>query len=547
MLARPTDILADLTRAAPVYERLRHGVIDELRRLVPEGEAAYADEEAAAAAINLVIARFVELNLTDILSAHALPWPRYGTEPGDQQVPGLSDVPTAPGPRTGWQVLGFDVGFPIGIPACELTSTPAWIDFYARHGFNIFTFRTVRSEERTGQEWPFVAGLDRPWELGQQPPAVQSTTSHLPPDWRAISTLTPFTAPSPPPDVWRRQVEETRKGLASLGGGHLLIVSITDSVKPEEKSDETLAADFVRVAGWAEEAGAQVVECYLARSKRRDPSTGQLTACQYSRETSEAIVSAVRARLNPATKILIKLGDMPSDALEALVVPLVSRGYIDGVSGISPVRVHVANADASQGPDDPSASPAVAGLAVRNVGLNFVKRLADIRRRRRLRFDIIGMGGVMTPYDVATYRRLGAAAVQTATAARCKPSIAVSSYSWDRRIDPKSIEDWEGVVEEVDGDLFVARLTDISGDAPDEQAEFDLGEVSPAQQTMVKAGAVFRWRTEFMDEENGFERRSVIQFRSLRPPTQEDISAGEGFVERVHRALADQERWPSVD
>lgn len=551
ILGRPTDILAELTRAAPSYQRLEGRVFDELRMLVPAGDVAYSEEEAAAAALNKVIARFVELGLTDILSLHGLPWPRYpvyGPDSKGLHVPGVSDASTIPMPSSGWNVLGFDVGFPIGIPSCELTSSPEWIEYYAREGFNILTFRTVRSEERkAGQEWRFLDGLDRPWELGQQPGTVHGSDSQLPPDWRAISTLTPFSAPSPPPHIWRNQIRGTKRRLESLGGGHLLIVSVTDSVKYEEKSDEKLAEDFVRVAGWAEEAGANVVECYLARSRYKDPATGQLTACQYSPKTSLAIVSAVRARLSPETKILIKLGDMPSEALETLVVPLVSRGYIDGVSGISPVRVQVADTDGRQVVDNPPTAPGVAGLAVRNVGVNFVKRLADIRQRHHLSFDIIGMGGVMTPYDVATYRRLGAAAVQTATAARCKPGIALAAYMWDRRIDPNSIEDWEGVVEEVDGDVFVARLTDVAGDAPDEQAEFDLGEVSPAQRSMVKPGAVFRWwsESEYLNEDKAFLRRSEVQFRSLRPPTEEDAEAGEQLVQRAHEASADP--WPFVD
>lgn len=549
LVVRPSDTLADLARSAPSYEPQARGITDELRGLVPV--EAYTDDEVASVVLNDVIKHLMRRDLKTILALHGLPFPRYPVDvSGSDEIPAPAfwDMARPLVPQTGWQVLGLNVGFPIGIPACELTSTPDWIEYYARQGFHILTFQTVRSQERRAlRDWTFVDDVDQPWEPGQQPPDhVHSTNGPLPRDWRNVSTATPFAAPSPPPDVWRRQVEEARRRLDRLGGGHLLIVSITDSVDPAHKSDETLAEDFAKVAEWAEQAGAHAVECYLARSRRKDPRTGELQPCQFSASTSEAIVSAVRTALQPQTKIVAKLGDMANDALEAVVVPLAGKGYVDGISGISPVRVQVTRP--GQPPLAENALPAIAGLAIRKLGFSFVERLAAIRRKHRLDFDIIGMGGVMTAEDVATYRSLGAAAVQTASAARSNPGLAAASYAWHRRASAaQSVDDWEGVVDSIEGDVFVATLVDVGGDAPDEEAQFDLHEVAPDQREEVKVGAVFRWRSEFVEKPNGeFVRRSSVRFRRLRRPSEEDMIAGKEFVEHARQAFVDSEPPPPL-
>src|SRR5205085_2457229 len=90
--------------------------------------------------------------LQPLLAAYDIPHPSYNYF---EDFRGNSDGPwdrlpqtwQAPTPAL-WTVLGFDVGFPLGVPASVLTSTARWIDYYARCGFNVLTFKTVRSMER---------------------------------------------------------------------------------------------------------------------------------------------------------------------------------------------------------------------------------------------------------------------------------------------------------------------------------------------------------------------------------------------------------------
>lgn len=555
VITRPAAKLADVVRSLDAYNQLAPGLGNDVRQLVPD-DLTGLDEDAAVRALNDVILLFIERGLSTILTAHGIPHPRYPVlrdGPADVPSPQFWDTARSADPPGSWTVLGFEVGFPVGIPTCELTSTANWVEYYARQGFHVLTYRTVRSEERPPdvRGWAFLQGVDRPWDPGAIPESVRSTDSKLPPDWRTISTATPFAAPCPPPEVWERDIGDARERLVRLGNRHLLIVSVTDSVEPQHKTTKSITDDFVSVALRAEHAGAQAIECYLARSTIKNPRTGAMRSCELSPETSLAIVGEVRAKLGSETRLVIKLsGDLSKEALEAVVIPLASQGLIDGVSGISPVRVRVTRPDSSAMSEE--RLPGVAGFAIRTLGQTFVDRLATIRRENDLHFDILGMGGVMTPEDVATYRQLGAAAVQTASAARCDPGLAAAAAAWagavtqPLRIVTETAENWEGVVITVGDGTFVAQLTDIRGRAADEEAEFSIGDIQKDQRQEVQPGAVFRWQAERVEEDGALVNRSWIRFRRLPPPTDEDVLAGKRLANESERAFETKPSFPLV-
>lgn len=78
------------------------------------------------------------------------------------------------------------------------------------------------------------------------------------------------------------------------------------------------------------------------------------------------------------------------------------------------------------------------------------------------------------------------------------------------------LQKWEGVVECVTDDYFVARLVDQTGEMPDEVAEFILDEVSTADRSLVKLGAIFYWNIGYEESIGGQRKRSsIIRFRRL--------------------------------
>lgn len=387
-------------------------------------------------ALHELIGICIRGRLQSLLSAYRIPHPSYNYFVDfEENMSGPWDAL----PRTWqastpavWSVLGFDVGFPIGVPASVLTSTPKWIEYYARLGYNILTYKSVRSEQRPalpGINWLFLDELDSPLPVGETLPIAHGDEAVWPNHPKAFSMANSFGIPSPTPEVWQQDIAQS---LASLRSDQLLIVSVTGT--PEKYVGEDLVADFVRTAAWAEEAGALAIELNLSCPNTVDSATNAVKTemiCQSPADTA-AIVHAVRRKLKHA-KLVVKFSYMKLEQLRAVIAPLAQEGMIDGVSGINTLQMEIRHPGLDDRPafvgtpndkNQPRWKAGVSGIAIRNFGLDFVHSLATIRRDHHLNFDIIGMGGVMTTDDIDAYQRAGANAVQTATTAFFDPTFA---------------------------------------------------------------------------------------------------------------------------
>jgi dihydroorotate dehydrogenase len=367
-----------------------------------------------------------------LLAAYRIPHPSYNyfddfwenTKGPWDSLPLALQAPT---PAL-WSVLGFDIGFPIGIPASALTVTARWIDYYARCGFNILTFKTVRSKAwsvHPNPNWIFLNELDKPLTPGERLPIAVGDEFVWPGNPKAFSMANSFGVPSFEHETWQKDVE---KALQLLRSDQLLIVSVMGTY--EEYQGKELVKDFVRVAKLVEETGASAIELNLSCPNSFDPVTKKIREgliCE-SPETTADIVRGVRDGLQKNTKLVIKMAHMPRELLEQVVVPLAHE--INGVSGINTLQMEVRKSDGSpaflgtrEDPTAPRTRAGVSGVAIREYGLQFVRWLAEIRNQHKLNFDIIGMGGVMNTDDVNAYQQAGANAVQTATAAFFNPAL----------------------------------------------------------------------------------------------------------------------------
>jgi dihydroorotate dehydrogenase len=380
--------------------------------------------------------------LTQLLASYRIPHPTYNyfkpflknvDGPWDVTVPFRDELAPAH-----WSILGFKVGFPIGVSASALTATSSWISYYAHRNFNIITYKTVRSRVHDAHpypNWVFLKGAEEPFIPEKMPPYVEGDGSTWPNNPRYFSTANSFGVPSFEPGIWKQDI---KRALKALRNNQLLIVSVMGS--PEVYAGDELADDFVKVAQLAEEAGARVIElnlsCPNTFAPDSDKSEGHLI-CD-SPETTRHIVAKVHEALDRNTKLIIKLSYMPREKLEQIVVPLASLGQIDGVSGINTISMEIRRPDANnkltfvgagRSKNSNRARAGVSGVAIREFGLQFVRWLSDIRRQHNLRFHIIGMGGVMNADDVNAYLQAGAQAVQTATAAFFNPSLAQEVYN----------------------------------------------------------------------------------------------------------------------
>src|SRR5262249_23252180 len=123
---------------------------------------------------------------------------------------------------------------------------------YALRGFDILTYKTVRSAHRPCYDlpnWVFVDDEER-----EEGPVYAS--DQLPDDPTRISSGVSFGIPSRAPAVWRA---DFRRPNACLRDVQMLIVSVVATPK-ENATAEDLGTDFAQCARWAAEAGADTIE-----------------------------------------------------------------------------------------------------------------------------------------------------------------------------------------------------------------------------------------------------------------------------------------------
>ncbi|MDQ1686984.1 MAG: dihydropyrimidine dehydrogenase subunit PreA [Frankiaceae bacterium] len=321
--------------------------------------------------------------------------------------------------RRDWSLLGHSIRYPIGVPASVLTANHKWIRYFARRGYNVLTYKSVRSIEYSGHpfpHWLFIENVDSPWYRDEDIEKVTGNDRTWPKSFDAFSTANSFGVPSPPPVVWQNDVE---RSLDLLVPGQLLIVSVMGTA---ESTGTELVSDFARVARLAAETGVPAIELNLSCPNTVDRETNaiQEPVC-LSKTAVASIVDAVKEVTD--TPLVLKLSSMPKDRLADVVSSV--AGKVQGVSGINTVQADVVNSEGDpvflgtvHTPTEGSRAKAgVSGIAIREFGKQFVRWLDDIRKESSADFDIIGMGGVMNGHDVLSMRYSGAGAVQSATAA----------------------------------------------------------------------------------------------------------------------------------
>ena len=104
----------------------------------------------------------------------------------------------------------------------------------------------------------------------------------------------------------------------------------------------------------------------------------------------------------------------------------IANAYADSISGINTLQGEIRDGKGEQAlPGSPARlRSGVCGVGIRWAGLDFVKRLTAIRKKRGFKFSIEGVGGVLTPEDYKAYRDAGADSVMSATGAMWNPYLA---------------------------------------------------------------------------------------------------------------------------
>ncbi len=325
--------------------------------------------------------------------------------------PVLVDVPGLPGT---WQFCGLPVASPLGVPAGPLLNG-RWVLYYASLGFDVLTYKTVRSRERACYPLPNLVPVDceQLWDAQRVVPARESMTG----SW-AVS----FGMPSKAPAVWRADVEHTRRQLAE---SKVLVVSVVATEQPGWILDD-IAQDYAQCARWAVESGADCVETNFSC-----PNVATCDGSLYQDPHGSAVVAACVREAIGRTPYIIKVGRLSQAEDAAALVDAVAP-YANALAMTNSIAAHV-----SLPASDSAKSPAparlyfegqprgICGAATLSASVSQVELFAQIVRQRSRALSLIGVGGAATAEHVKRYLTAGAESVHAATAAMVDPALAL--------------------------------------------------------------------------------------------------------------------------
>jgi dihydroorotate dehydrogenase len=182
----------------------------------------------------------------------------------------------------GGQLFHYPLNSPLGIAAGPLLNSK-WVEAYARLGYDVLTYATVRSTFAAPHALPNIRTVEN-----REQAAIATRRTGLNGDpTLAVSLGTP----SMEPDVWRKDVTRARE---RIGKGQVLVVSVLGTVPPGGDR-EGLVADYACCARWAAEAGADVIEVHLAWP---DPFADQPQAIYENLPLSAQILHRVRTSVS---------------------------------------------------------------------------------------------------------------------------------------------------------------------------------------------------------------------------------------------------------
>jgi dihydroorotate dehydrogenase (NAD+) catalytic subunit len=309
------------------------------------------------------------------------------------------DVPAVPG---SWTFCGRPVPSPLGIPAGPLLNG-RWILYYAALGFDVLTYKTARSVARECYPLPNLVPVQTASLQGGERglPASEAMNG----SW-AVS----FGMPSMSPDVWRADVEWTRR---QLPPEKVLSVSVVASVQPNWTLDD-LAADYARCARWAVESGADCVEVNFSC-----PNVATCDGQLYQQaDAAGSVARQVRDAIG-ATPLLIKIGYVPGEAAAAALIDAV----VPAADALAMTNCLVATVEGPAGPVFDGQPRGIGGEAIRAASAGQVRLFSRLIRQRGLPTKIIGVGGIFTAEHVRQYLDAGAQSVHLATAAMLDPLV----------------------------------------------------------------------------------------------------------------------------
>ncbi len=296
--------------------------------------------------------------------------------------------------------LGFSLNSAFGVAACPISCNSRYVSLLSQLGYDLISYKSVRSQEWRGNPAPHWRYADLPQLLEQSAALQPVLVSTQPFPNQEVSMVNSFGIHSLKPEYWQADVVVT---LSKLQPGQLLILSLMATPQPNQK----LTDDAQKLGRLALQTGVEVFELNLAC-----PNTDKGAGLIYEDiKLATQMCQAMKQALGDK-KLLVKVGYY-KDQLMMRSFMEQNVGIIDGIASINTGSGPIAQQDGKDVfPGRPTAG--ISGAAVRNIAMKQAQNLTQYKKELKLKdFAVIGIGGVTKPEHIDQYLDLGVDAVQS--------------------------------------------------------------------------------------------------------------------------------------
>jgi dihydroorotate dehydrogenase len=314
--------------------------------------------------------------------------------------------------------LGFKVASPVGVPAGPLLNSD-WTTLAAHLGFDIVTYKTIRSYAYPGHPLPNVIFVhsDKPYHPGD----TVTEEKESPQNMSQVAITNSFGMPSMSPEFLYHDIKKAKNYLRH---GQLLIVSVVGT--PSDEID--LADDFIRTAKIAVQSGAQVLEANFSCPNVCSREGTLYNDPEQSYNVAHKLVKAVAP-----VPVLIKVGTYSSYEFQRKVLQQLARAGVRGVCGINSVSMKVINEQGQPALGKDRNTSGICGAPILNLALEFIQNARKIIDQDKLEIELFGCGGVSQPEDFDKHLEAGASITFTATGMMWDPYLAMRWHTREER------------------------------------------------------------------------------------------------------------------
>ena len=261
-----------------------------------------------------------------------------------------------------YDFLGFKVHSPFGIPAGPLINGN-FVQAALDKGFDIVTYKTVRSGKYPCHQWPNVLSVKIDGDLTLEKATRKLIANHEYGEPLAITNS--FGVPSLAPEFWQKDlakvVKNTRPGQ--------IVVGSFQGTKKEGQSAEEYINDYRVTAKILKATGVKIIEVNLSC-----PNEGTNNLLCYDTARSVKVAKVIKETIEKIP-LIIKIGYFKDkNALENFVKEIGS--LVQGISAINTISAEIVNENGRQAlPGEGRLRSGVCGHAIKWAGLDMVKKL----------------------------------------------------------------------------------------------------------------------------------------------------------------------------